>query len=142
MELCRSHTGHNPRRDPSKIEGYAWHICFDRYNRTVLNAKEVQLQNCTHLSVLLVIFENPTDRKNTQLTRSALEATEQSKAHFIAEVGNGEYNPGHFVFVDESPYNLLTIRRRMGQSPIGTRASRRDKSNRGVRYSTTPQFPS
>lgn len=76
----------------------------------------------------LVIFENLTDCcwKNSQLTHSVIKATEQSRAHFIAEGGNSDYNPGHFIYVNKSPNGRLTIRRCMGRSPIGTCASRRD----------------
>ncbi|EUC57295.1 DDE family endonuclease [Rhizoctonia solani AG-3 Rhs1AP] len=119
---------------------YIWN-CVDHTPDSTLDEIRVKLEEERGTFVSATTVGRCLKRMNysTKLvTRKALEANEQSKAQFVAEVGNGEYRPYHFVFVDETALNKHTMRRRLGRSPIGTRASRYDRSNKGLRHSILP----
>ncbi|TFY62431.1 hypothetical protein EVG20_g6705 [Dentipellis fragilis] len=72
-----------------------------------------------------------------KVTRPAIERNERHRLAYRLLIGE-QYQPDQLVFVDESHFNRLTLRRSYGWAPIGNRARRRDFFVRGKRYSILP----
>jgi len=60
-----------------------------------------------------------------QVTRPAIERDEDDRAAYKLLIGE-HFQPEQLIFVDESHFNRLTVRRNYAWAPRGNRARRRD----------------
>lgn len=79
----------------------------------------------------LIVHHHTSHR--SKITRPALERNEHRRAVYKVLVGE-QYQPQQLVFVDESHFNRMSLRRRWGWAPCGRRARRRDFFIRGIRF--------